>query len=150
MALLYRSPLKIFFPLSDKSHLTTFSRESIIKLAESHGFKLLKNKTSATPRESILYGYPFSSKFEIQAFIFKLTEKNKINSKDEISESHHSLKKFIFLAYISDIFLRLIITINYFKLLNKNIKSFIKSIIILISTPIFIVLNIFNVFLKKK
>ena len=142
-------PSRFFFPLSDKSHLTTFSKEAIINLAESHGFKVLKNKTSSTPKESILYGYPFSSEFENQVYIFQLAKNNKKNSKDKIKENRHSLKKFIFLAFTSDIFLRLIVTKNYFKLLNKNVKLFIKSTLILFLIPIFLILNIINIFLKK-
>ena len=99
----------------------------MINLAEKNGFKLIKNKTSSTPKESILYGYPFSSEFENQVFIFKLSGKNKKNSDVNILYNN-SFWKFICLAFISDIFLRLIITSNYLVLLNKNIKSFLKSI----------------------
>ena len=143
-------PSRFFFPLSDKSHLTTFSKEGMINLAEKNGFKLIKNKTSSTPKESILYGYPLSSEYENQVFIFKLSGKNKNKSQVNILKTKNSLKKFIFLAFISDIFLRLIITSNYLVLLNKNIKSFLKSIFLLFLAPIFIVFKIFNIFLKKR
>jgi len=142
-------PSNFFFPLSDKSHLTTFSKEGIIKLAHRNGFITIKNKTQSTPKESVLYGYPLSSKYENQIFIFKLAKEIKIYNDDKIKKNSYSLSKFIFKALISDIFLRVIVIKNYSHLLNKTLKSIIKSILILICTPFFLFCRIIYIFFAK-
>ena len=134
-------PAKFFFPLSDPAHLTTFSKDGLIKLAEKNGFELIMNCFNNTPEESTLYGYPFSSRRESRGYIFRY--KKKISSKRKSRRNNiFSIKNYIFLSLLSDLFLRLIMIKNYVKISLIFIKLLLKSILALILSSIIILFKI--------
>ena len=144
-------PSKFFFPLSDPSHITTFSKEGLKRLGEENGFKMIMNCTNSAPKESIFYGYPLRSKFENESYIFKLEETsfNHLNKK----EKSYSARNYIIYSLLADLFLRFVVIKNYFNTSIIFIKSVIKSILIfsfstlIISTKI--ILNLIFLRFKK-
>ena len=96
-------PAKFFFPLSDPAHLTTFSKEGLIKLAEKNGFELIMQCFNKTPEESTLYWYPFSSRKESRGYIFKYKKRISSN-RNSRRVNIFSFNNYIFLSLLSDLF----------------------------------------------
>ena len=141
-------PSRFFFPLADPSHLITFSDHSMIKLAKDNGFKIVCKKTVSTPKESILYGYPLSSRFESYSFVFKKSNNSYIIS-DESDNFYESRYAFLFKLSSSNFILRFIILVNYLSISFFYIFKILKSLIFLPITAISSALPFIVNILKK-
>ena len=123
-------PSRFFLPLSDPSHLTTFSKDSLVNLASKFGFELLQTNTISSPREVINYGHELSSPFEARYFVFKYSGISELAYSFACS-SISSVHIFLLRSLFADLFLSCVAFLNYFLSsifqLSHSLKFLIRS-----------------------
>ena len=128
-------PSRYFFPLEDPAHLITYSKQGMVELAHRNNFQLIHSATVNTPKESILYGYPFSSSREAVYFVFRYTPEINKQSHGDVRR-FESIIKFIIYSSLSNLSLRIVIFKNYFITYMFYSLKLARSLIILFLSPI--------------
>ena len=143
------------FPMSDKTHLTNFSKFGFLQMFKDLDLNILEIGYCSTPNESIKHNYYLNSKKENIYIIAKKTKekKNYINLKKDIYvfKSIPEFKRNLFLSYskimIKDVPFNLIK--NAFKKIKTATLFYIYGLLELISIKIF-KFSIINKFFNKK
>jgi len=123
-------PSRFFFPLSDASHLSTFSRCGLEALFQRHGYEVVLSTCVSTPRAALSFDYDSCSPFEAYACIFRL-RKSLTSTQILLSACSTPYVHFLLRSSLADVALALVVVLNRLSKLLFSLRKFLTSLLLL-------------------